>query len=141
MQGAVGAAGGECSLNKQTNRKNTEAGTSGNINTQISLSEIRVSFFTFIFGPKGSHSLEVVCFFFHSSSNQKTRAKEFSQELNHIPSACVLSIKLDVECVACSIFPVTYIHTSCAATTTSFVLRTEIKCKCGPEEKFSLSLQ
>lgn len=75
MQGAVGAAGGECSLNKQTNRKNTEAGTSGNINTQISLSEICVSFFTFIFGPKGSHSLEVVCFFFPFLLQSENKSK------------------------------------------------------------------
>ena len=76
MQGAVGAAGGECSLNKQTDRKNTQAGTSGNINTQISLSEICVSFFTFIFGPKGSHSLEVVCLFVFFSFPPPIRKQE-----------------------------------------------------------------
>lgn len=46
---------------------------------------------------RGSYWLEVGSFF--PSSNQK-QEQGFSEELSHIPSACVLSIKRDVACGA-----------------------------------------
>lgn len=109
MQGAVGAESvAHGVFGKQTNKQIEKTHKRGQAQTLKQMSLFcdlhKSTCLSVHFGLKGSRSLEVVIF----PPPIRNKSREFSQELNHIPSACVLSIKLDVECVACSIFAETY---------------------------------